>query len=68
MQKKSDECDWSGLTPEQRIARCRDAAKEADEYTQIAQPGLREEYKKLAAQWRRLAVEIERSVDIGLRR
>jgi hypothetical protein len=62
MQKNHDDFEWSGLTRQQRVALCREQAKEAEDLSQISQPGLRESYQALAKQWRLLAAEIERSI------
>jgi hypothetical protein len=37
------------------------AAQESETYSKLESPELREMYEKLAAQWRALAVEIERT-------
>jgi hypothetical protein len=52
---------WSKLTNAERIEHCQMAAREADTYAQSATPELRVKYEKLAAQWRDLAAEIERT-------
>ena len=52
---------WSKLTNAERIEHCQMAAREADTYAQSASPELRGMYEQLAAQWRGLAAEIERT-------
>jgi hypothetical protein len=51
---------WSKLTKAERIEHCRLAAREAEAYARSASPESRQAYKNLAAQWHRLAAEIER--------
>jgi hypothetical protein len=60
MQKKRHAKD---LTLQARLAQCREHTRYAEELAEIAQPGLREEYQKLAAHWRQLAAEIERLIE-----
>ena len=51
---------WSKLTQAERIEHCRTTALEAEAYARSASPESRPAYKDLAAQWHRLAAEIER--------
>ena len=53
------------LSLQARLAQCREHSKYAEELAEIAQPGLREEYQKLAAEWRQLAAEIERLLELA---
>ena len=62
MQKKKHP-EHTDLTLQARLAHCREHIKYAEELAEIAQPGLREEYQKLAAEWRQLAAEIERLLE-----
>lgn len=62
MQKNKHSKD-ADLTLQARLAQWREHTKYAEELAEIAQPGLREEYQKLAAQWRQLAAEIERLLE-----
>ena len=52
--------DWSGLSPRERVGRCRDFAAEALTTAESKRPGEREPYLRLAADWLRLAADIER--------
>jgi len=51
---------WAKLSVAGRIERCRMAAREAERYAKSAAPELRDLYWRLAAQWRLLAIEIDR--------
>jgi hypothetical protein len=52
--------EWSKLTTTEQLVHCRLAALGAETYARSASSDLRELYKELAAQWRLLAVEVER--------
>jgi len=53
--------DWSKLTDAQRVKQCRTAAREADSQAQsAANPETRKTLEGIAAQWLKLAAEIER--------
>ena len=55
--------EWEKLSKAERLAHCcRKAASEADEHAETANPSMRDIYKRLAEQWRRVATEIEREV------
>jgi len=55
--------DWERLTPSQRAARCRTLASEAAQCGGSAGDGLKKHYQELAEEWRKLALEIEATVD-----
>ena len=55
---KSDE--WSALTPDERVRRCRLWAAEAQSLAESASPGLKAKYQNIAEQWTQLAEEIEK--------
>ena len=51
---------WSKLSVSERIEHCRMAARQAEADAKTADPASRQIYKNIAAQWRVLAIEIER--------
>jgi len=55
--------DWSKLSPEERVRRCRDFASEALAMAEAKQPGEREPHIRLAAEWLKLAREMEQHLD-----
>ena len=61
------EGEWSRLSAEDRIRRCRDLAFEAIADAQSKRPGYREPMLRLAAEWLKLAKEIQ-DAKIGLSR
>ena len=50
---------WGNLTIRQRIDLCREYAQEAEQLAQAAAPDRKVQYKRLAADWRQIAAEIE---------
>jgi len=51
---------WSALSIAERLKLCRMAARDAEAAALSAEPDLLPLYKDLAAQWRLLAIEVER--------
>ena len=51
--------DWETLSVEQRVARCRMMAREAFQLADAATASLKETYLALAAEWEKLAQEIQ---------
>ena len=56
---QSDE--WRGLARREQARRCRLLAEEAEDLAKDAPPVFAERYRHIAAGWRQLAVDIERS-------
>jgi hypothetical protein len=54
--------DWAKLKPVQRIDLCRRSADEALKSASKTQCNMKEEYQRLAANWVRLAEEIQKSM------
>ena len=50
---------WAKLTFQERIHLCRKSAHEAEQLAQTAHPDLKDEYKRLAADWHKMAAELE---------
>ena len=55
--------DWESITAAERIVRCRHSAKEAAAMAKNAPLGYRLRFEELAAQWHRLADELEAEVE-----
>jgi len=51
---------WAKLTFQERIHLCRESAQEAERLAETAHPDLQAEYKRLAADWRQIAAELEK--------
>jgi hypothetical protein len=51
--------DWKQLSAVERAAKCRECAGEATRLARAAGPDMQHAYKEIAAQWHRLAAEIE---------
>jgi hypothetical protein len=51
--------EWAGLTPPERIHRCRFWATEAQALADTASPELKRAYQGMADQWTTLARELE---------
>ena len=51
--------DFWGGTPDDRIARCREMAAQAERLAEIAQGEMRGRYAELARQWHLLADELD---------
>ena len=51
--------DWARLTPEEKVRHCRDFAAEAIAIAESKPVGSREPYLRLAADWLKLAKDIE---------
>jgi len=52
--------EWPKLSNAERVAFCESAARQAEAEAETSDPSCRQAYRTLAAQWRLLAVEIER--------
>ena len=52
--------EWSNLSDGERVAYCRDAARQAEQRAESASPDLRSVYDELAEHFWHLAAEIER--------
>ena len=50
---------WGKLTVRERIHLCREYAREAEQLAQAAHPDRKADYKRLAADWNQIAVELE---------
>ena len=49
--------EWDMLTAAERITRCEVYAREAERLADVAaQPGVQENFRQIAAQWRKLCV------------
>jgi hypothetical protein len=47
--------EWDMLTPAERVTRCEVYAREAERLADLAaQPGAQEQFRQVAAQWRKL--------------
>ena len=55
--------DWKQLTPFERAHRCRMLASEAEAFSGTPNNALKEQYRELALEWRKLASEIEAFAD-----
>jgi hypothetical protein len=55
--------NWAALKPMQRVDLCRRSADEALTAASTARSNMKEEYKRIAANWINLAEEIEISVE-----
>jgi len=55
-----DADEFLGCTPTERARRCRAQAHRAQELADKAEPAFRDEYAKIAKQWRELADELEK--------
>ena len=51
--------EWNTLSHAERIRRCRILAREAETLAQHSAPHMKEYYLELAAQWKRLAEDME---------
>ena len=51
--------EWGNLTDRERIRLCHEYAQEAEQLAQAAHPDREAEYKRLAADWRQIASELE---------
>jgi hypothetical protein len=51
--------EWAKLSNAERIAHCQKAASDAEAQAEGANATMREIYNRLAAQWRRVADDIE---------
>ena len=58
---KTDD-EWSKLNNAERLEYCRKAASLADEHAATAAPAMRDIYRRLAEQWRKMAANIEAAI------
>ena len=56
--------DWLKLGTAERLEHCRKSARDAESHAATANPPRRDFYNRLAAQWRKLAAEIEREAAV----
>jgi len=56
---------WESMTRQERINKCRALAAEAETLAQGAHPDNKSVYLKIAAEWRRLAEEVEATGQTG---